>query len=79
MTAAWQFVDAMLGIDYGWEVGIEAENIYSNLSSQEPTSWMYNFVEVSGHNLESSQTWGFCMDFLNHSKGGYVQCTVTEP
>jgi hypothetical protein len=38
MTAAWQFVDAMLGIDYGWEVGIEAENIYSNLSSQEPTS-----------------------------------------
>jgi hypothetical protein len=23
-------------------------------------------VEVSGHNLESSQAWGFCMDFLNH-------------
>jgi hypothetical protein len=20
-TAAWEFVDAMLGIDYGWEVG----------------------------------------------------------
>ncbi len=25
-------------------------------------------VEVSGHNLESSQTWGFCIDFLNHSE-----------
>ncbi len=24
-----------------------------------PNSWTYNFVEVSGHNLESSQTWGF--------------------
>ncbi len=34
-----------------------------------PNSWMYNFVEVSGHNLESSQTWGFCMDFLNHMEG----------
>ncbi len=22
-------------------------------------SWTYNFVEVSGHNLESYQTWGF--------------------
>ncbi len=29
-------------------------------------------VEVSGHNLESSQTWGFCMDFLNHMEGGIV-------
>jgi hypothetical protein len=27
---------------------------------------MYNFVEVSGHNLQKSQTGGFCMDFLNH-------------
>jgi hypothetical protein len=27
MTAAWQFVDAMLGIDYGWEVGIETEHL----------------------------------------------------
>jgi hypothetical protein len=32
---------------------------------------MYNHVEVSGHNLdESSQTWGFCMDFLNHKGRG---------
>ncbi len=22
-------------------------------------SWTYNFAEVSGHNIESSQTWGF--------------------
>ncbi len=39
-------------------------------------------------NLESSQTWGFCMDSLNHWEGGMVfyqvfllsplQCTVTE-
>jgi hypothetical protein len=38
---------------------------------QKPNSRMYNFVEVSRHNLESSQTWGFCMDFLNHREGGY--------
>ncbi len=30
---------------------------------QEPNSWTYNFVGVSGHNLKSSWTWGFCMDF----------------
>ncbi len=29
-------------------------------------SLVYNFVEVSVHNLESSQTW---MDFLNHRVG----------
>jgi hypothetical protein len=39
---------------------------------QKPHSWRYNFVEVSGHNLESSQTWGFCMDFLNEREGGMV-------
>ncbi len=26
---------------------------------EKPNSWAYNFIEVSGHNLESSQTWGF--------------------
>jgi hypothetical protein len=41
-----------------------------------PNSWMSNFVEVSGHNLESSQTWGFCMDFLNHREGGKVFLSV---
>ncbi len=34
-----------------------------------PNSWTYNFIEVSWHNLESSQTWGFCMDFLNQREG----------
>jgi hypothetical protein len=33
---------------------------------------MYNHVEVSGHNLESSQTYGFNMKFLNHREGGMV-------
>ncbi len=30
-----------------------------------PNSLTYNFIEVSWHNLESSQTLGFCMYFLN--------------
>ncbi len=46
--------------------------LVSSAFKQKPTSWTYNFVEVSGHNLESSQTWYFCMDFLNHWKGGKV-------
>ncbi len=25
-----------------------------------------------GHNLGSSKTWGFCMDFFNHREGGMV-------
>ncbi len=37
-----------------------------------PNPWTYNFFDVSGHNLESSQTWGFRMDFLNHRVGGVV-------
>jgi hypothetical protein len=51
-----------------------------------PNSWTFNFVEVSGHNFVRSQTWGFCMDFLNHREGGIIiyqvfflpllQCTV---
>ncbi len=39
---------------------------------QKPNSWTFNFVEVSGHNLESSQTWCFCMDFPNHWEGDIV-------
>ncbi len=35
-----------------------------------PNSWTYNFVEVSGHNLGSYQTWGLYMDFWKHRKGG---------
>jgi hypothetical protein len=34
---------------------------------QKRNSWTYNFVEVSGHNLDSSQTWGFriqCLPYI---------------
>ncbi len=58
------------------------------LRVQKPNSWTYSFVEVSGHNLESSQTLGFFIHFLNHREGGMdfyqvfllssVQCIVTE-
>ncbi len=43
-------------------------------SDQKPNSWTYeyNFVEFSWHNLESSQTWGFRMDFLNRREEGTV-------
>ncbi len=34
-----------------------------------PNSWTYNFIKDSGHNLKSSQTWGFSMDFLNQCEG----------
>jgi len=57
-------------------------------SVRSPNSWTYNFIELSGHNLESSQTWSFWMDLLNIRYGGMVfyqvfllsplQCTVTE-
>ncbi len=43
---------------------------------QKPNSWTYNFVEVSGYNLESSQSWGFCMDFLQHWEAGMIFCQV---
>ncbi len=37
-----------------------------SLLVQKPNSCTYNFVEVSGHNLESSQTWGFRIQCLHH-------------
>jgi hypothetical protein len=37
-----------------------------------PNSWTYNFIEVSGHNIQSSQTWGVCMDFIYHREGGMI-------
>ncbi len=40
---------------------------------QKPNSWTSNFDEVSGHNLESYQTWGFCLQSLHYkpvSRGG---------
>ncbi len=42
------------------------------LAEQKPNSWTFNFIEVSGHNLESSQTYGFCMDFWNHREGVWI-------
>ncbi len=46
-----------------------------------PNSWTYNFVEVSGHNLESLRTWGFRIQCFHDkpvsthfsSKGGGVK------
>ncbi len=35
-------------------------------SAQRPNSWTYNFVEVSGHKLERSQTWGFLIQCLHY-------------
>ncbi len=39
------------------------------------------FFEVSGHNLESSQTWSFCMDFLNQREEGmgFYQVFLLSP
>jgi hypothetical protein len=34
--------------------------------NQKPNSWTYNFVEISGHNLESSQAWGFRIHCLHY-------------
>jgi len=49
-------------------------HITSSHKAQKPNSWTYNFIEVSGRNLESSLTSGFCMDFLNQREGGIVFC-----
>ncbi len=46
---------------------------------QKPNSWTHNFVEISGHKIESSQTWGFhiqcfhCKPVSTHifTKGGW--------
>ncbi len=48
---------------------------------QRPNSWTYNFIEVSSRNLESSQTLGFSMDFLNSMEGGIAlyQIFVLSP
>ncbi len=37
---------------FAWEKALSGRD-------QKPNSWTYNFVEVSGHNLESSHTLGF--------------------
>ncbi len=46
---------------------------------QKLNSWTYNFIGVSGYSLERSQSWGFCMDFLNHREGGIVFFYIRFP
>ncbi len=69
---------------------INSASAYERMLGLNPEAKLmtYNFLGVSGHNLESSETWGFCMDFLNQKVGGIVfyqvfffsplECTVTE-
>ncbi len=48
---------------------VEPHPAYSFYGAQvrlKPNSWTYNFVEVSGHNFESSQTWGFPIQCLHY-------------
>ncbi len=47
-----------------------SERSQPSKADQKPNSWTNNLVEVCGHNLESSQAWGFSMDFLNRKEGG---------
>jgi hypothetical protein len=35
-----------------------------------------NLLRFLGINFDTSQTWGFCMDFLNYKEGGMVFCQV---
>ncbi len=44
----------------------------NNLQASPEAEFMNNFIKVYAHNLESYQTWGFCMDFLNHGEGRMV-------
>jgi hypothetical protein len=37
-----------------------------------PNSWMYNFVEVSGHHFERPQTWGFGIQCLHYKPVAYI-------
>ncbi len=77
-------------LEHGLEDG-RGEGFQERIGSDpalKPNSWAYNFAEVSGLNRERSQTWGFCLDFLNQKEGGVpfyqvllrspLQCTVTN-
>ncbi len=44
-------------------------------SLHKQNSWTYNFVEVSGHNLENSQTWGFCVQCLHYKPASNHFCS----
>jgi hypothetical protein len=47
-------------------------------SAQKPNSWMYNFVEVSGQNLESYPTWGFRIQSLHYTPVSNHICSGGE-
>ncbi len=44
-----------------------AMRLSNHFYNLKPNSWTYNFVNVSGHNVESSQTWGFRMQCLYYT------------
>jgi hypothetical protein len=46
-------------------------------SSEKLNSWTYNFVEVSGHDLESSQAWGFRIQYLHYKPVSNNFCSMT--
>ncbi len=54
----------------GWEAQAKSYSRFIYRSKPETEFMNVHFVEVSGHNLESSQTWDFCMVFLNHRREG---------
>ncbi len=45
-----------------------------DVSQQKQNSWTDNFVEVSGQNLESSQTWGLRIQYLHFLYAAAVDC-----
>jgi hypothetical protein len=45
-------------------IGIQISQSFAQ--RQKPNSWRNNFVEVSGQNLESFQTWGFHIQCLHY-------------
>ncbi len=54
----WIFTDPPLRVKWSWWETV-----------RRPNSWKYTLVEVSGHNLESSQTWSFYLRFWLPIKG----------
>jgi hypothetical protein len=52
--------------------------LHGIIQIQKLNSWTYNFVEVSGHNLESSQTWCFHLQYNVYIKTRFkplLHCT----
>ncbi len=59
-------------VNFSWEpwiwkhFAIAVQTVKYKNTVLKPNSWTYNFVEASGHNLESSPTWGFCIKCLHY-------------